>query len=211
MPDKSKPSVAAYRIVTPRLVIRCWNPEDVYLIDAAINESREHLRPWMSWIAKEPLSIDERLALLREIRSNFDRDIDYTYAILNLEESRVLGGTGLHRRSGAGAFEIGYWIHVHFTRQGLATEAAAALTRVAFEVHEVERMEIHMNTANQASASVPRKLGYSHEATLRKRLDYPPGGPHDEMVWSMFAADYPQSPFAELQIEAYDAVGRRLI
>lgn len=211
MPDTSKPSGPAYRIITPRLVIRCWNPEDVYLIDAAIKESREHLRPWMSWVQQEPLSIDERVALLRKFRSSFDQDVDYGYAIFNQKESRVLGGTGLHKRGGAGALEIGYWIHADFTRQGLATEAAAALTRVAFEVHFVDRMEIHMNSANLASAAVPRKLGYTHEATLRKRLDYPPGGPHDEMVWTLFAADFPESPFAGLEIEAYDAVGRRLI
>lgn len=40
-------SAPAYRIVTPRLVIRCWNPPDAPLLKAAIDASLDHLRAWM--------------------------------------------------------------------------------------------------------------------------------------------------------------------
>jgi len=55
----------------------------------------------------------------------------------------VLGSTGLHTRVGAGAREIGYWIHQDYINQGLATEATAALTKVAFAIDQVTRIEIH--------------------------------------------------------------------
>ena len=54
--------------------------------------------------------------------------------------------------------------------QGLATEVSAALTRVAFEIDQVDRVEIHCEPQNVRSAAVPRKLGYQHEATLARRL-----------------------------------------
>ena len=58
------------------------------------------------------------------------------------------------------------WIIDHIN-QGLAPETAAALTKVAFEVNEVNRVEIQCDPNNMRSAAVPRKLGFVHEATLR--------------------------------------------
>ncbi len=46
----------AYRILTPRLCLRCWNPEDAPTIKAAVDASREHLIPWMSWAQEESSS-----------------------------------------------------------------------------------------------------------------------------------------------------------
>jgi len=40
----------AYRIVTDRLVIRCYHPIDAPLLRDAVEASVEHLRPWMSWV-----------------------------------------------------------------------------------------------------------------------------------------------------------------
>ena len=201
----------AYRIVTPRLVIRCRKPEDAPLIAAAIEASMEHLRPWMNWIADEPTDLQERVSRLRRFRGQFDLDQNYGYGLFDRDEREMLGAVGLHTDPGEGALEIGYWIHVAHTNQGLATEAAAALTRVAFEVHGIRRVEIHCDARNARSAAVPRKLGYTHEATLHNRgVDYQ-GKPRDMMVWSLFADGYPGSQAARAKIEAYDALGRRIL
>jgi len=201
----------AYRIVTPRAIIRCWSPADAPLLAAAIEASVEHLRPWMPWIEDEPKELHERLATLRRFRGQFDLDKDYVYGIFSRDEREVWGGTGLHTRLGQGALEIGYWVHVAHINQGLATETSAALTKVAFEVHRVKRVEIHCDAHNTRSASVPRKLGFVHEATLRHRdVDYQ-GVPRDTMIWSLFEEGYPGSPAAQAQIEAYDALGQRLL
>jgi RimJ/RimL family protein N-acetyltransferase len=123
----------------------------------------------------------------------------------------VLGGTGLHTRLGDRAREIGYWIHAAHVNRGLATEAAAALTRVGFELERVARVEIHCGPHNARSAAVARKLGYTHEATLRERTADAAGNPRDTMIWTLFAADYPGSPCAGQKLEAFDAAGRRLL
>ncbi len=201
----------AYRIITPRLVIRCWNPQDAPLLKAAIDENIDHLLPYMPWAQYEPELVETKAQRLRRFRAEFDLDQNYIYGIFNRSETEVLGGTGLHPRVGSEALEIGYWISQRYTRQGLATETAAALTKVAFELHHVRRMEIHMNPQNTGSAAVPPKLGYTYEATLRKRFPYSRDDWHDSMIWSLFAEDYPQTPSAQLEIEAYDVLGRRML
>ena len=123
----------------------------------------------------------------------------------------MLGASGLHTRAGEGAREIGYWIHVDHVGQGYATELAAALTRVAFEVSAVDRVEIRCDPANVRSAAIPRKLGYELEATLRRRSTGSNGEPRDALVFSLFADTFPGTRSARYPLRAFDAAGRRLL
>jgi RimJ/RimL family protein N-acetyltransferase len=180
---------------------------------AAVDASIEHLLPWMPWAAAEPQSVDQKVELIRRFRSQFDLGEDFVMGIFDRDETQALGGTGLHPRVGAKAVEIGYWIRHEFINQGLATETAAALTRVAFEVNQLDRVEIHCDPRNVRSSAVPRKLGYQLEANLRRRLVDTDGERRDVMIWTIFAADYPASPIPEMAatVEAFDALGRSLL
>jgi RimJ/RimL family protein N-acetyltransferase len=201
----------AYRIITPRLLIRCPEPSDAPALDLAINQSLDHLLPWMLWAKHKPVSLDERIEFLRHTRGNFDLGTDFGYLIFNPSETLVFGGTGLHTRLGGDAREIGYWIHKDYINQGYATEVAAALTRVAFEVDHVRRVEIHCSPKNIRSASVPRKLGFIHEATLHNRVEDVSGDLRDSMIWSLFNEDYSASQAARLDIQAFNVIGRRIL
>lgn len=201
----------AYRIQTPRLVIRCWSPADAPLLVKAVTTSVEHLRPWLPWAHAEPEPLDVKVQRLREFRATFDRDEDYVYGIFGPDEREVLGGTGMHPRVGPAALEIGYWIGAPHAGRGLATEAAAALTRVAFEVNGVERMEIRCDPRNVRSAAIPPRLGYALDATLRARLPGADGAMADSMVWSLLRAEYGASPCAAAPVQAWDAAGRELL
>ncbi len=201
----------AYRVHTERLVLRCWNPEDAPLLASAIEASLDHLWDWMPWTRQEPADLEARVALLRHFRAEFDLDHDFVYGIFNHTEDAVLGGTGLHTRLGSSALEIGYWIHAAHINQGLATETAQALTKVAFEIHHVNRIEIHCDPDNVRSAAVPKKLGYLHEATLRQRAHTPEGEPRGMMIWTMLAEEYAASAIANVEIEAFDVLGRKLL
>jgi RimJ/RimL family protein N-acetyltransferase len=198
----------AYRIQTARLVIRCWHPDDAALLKAAIDANVDYLRQWMPWAAHEPTSLQKKVELLRGMRAKFDLGQDFTYGIFNSDELRVLGGTGLHLRSGPGSREIGYWIHRAYANRGLATEAAGALTRVAFLVDEVSRVEIRCDPRNLASAAVASKLGFNHEATLRQREMFGRGDWRDVMVWSLRVEEFPNSPAAAITMQAYDVLDR---
>ncbi|MCB2178451.1 GNAT family N-acetyltransferase [bacterium] len=200
----------AYRIETERLVLRCADPKDAPLLSKAINESLDHLKEWMPWAHNEPEPIEEKAARLKQFRASFDLDQDYIYLIFNPDESRMLGSSGLHTRVGQNALEIGYWIHVDFINQGLATEVAAALTKVAFEINQVERVEIHCDPENVRSARVPEKLGFIQDAILRQRVKSPQGEPRDAMIWSMLAEEYPASLPNQANIQAFDALGRKI-
>jgi RimJ/RimL family protein N-acetyltransferase len=166
----------------------------------------------MPWANDEPQPLAEKLELLRRFRGRFDLDCDFVYGIFAPDEAEVVGGTGLHTRAGDDALEIGYWIRASRSGRGLATETVAALTRVAFELCGVDRVDIRVDPANERSLVVPRKLGFVEEATLRRRLPARAGEePRDAVVFTMFRSDFAAAPVAAAPIEAYDAGETRLL
>lgn len=159
------------RIDSARLVVRCWEPGDVDVLMAAVADSLEHLRPWMPWVADEPLSRAARLALIAEWDAAWASGGDAIYgAFLRSGDPGsepdptpvVVGGTGLHHRIGPGGLEVGYWVHAHHIGQGYATEIARAVTDAAFADPDIDRVEIHHDRANGASAAIPHHLGFRH-------------------------------------------------
>ena len=75
-----------------------------------------------------------------------------------------------------------------------------------------DRIEIRVDPANAPSLAVPRKLGFSEEATLRRRLETGDSeqARRDVIVFSMFSDALAGTPIAKISFEAYDAVGERL-
>jgi RimJ/RimL family protein N-acetyltransferase len=201
-----------YRVETERLVLRPWNPADAQLLKAAVDSSLTSLRAWMPWAHDEPTSLDAKAELLRVFRGRFDLGQDFVYGIFDSDESEAVGGTGLHTRvADEAALEIGYWIRDSRAGGGLATEAAAALTRVAFELCGVDRVEIRVDPENVRSLAIPRRLGFQEEGTLRRRLVGPDGRRADAVCFALFAGDLAGTPAATTPLRAFDALGRRVL
>lgn len=202
-----------YRIETKRLVIRCWNPADAWCLEEAIVESLDHLLPWMPWAVHEPLSIDDRIALLREFRVKYDSNVDFIMGAFDREEKKVIGGTGLHRRAEEGVFEIGYWIRLGEINKGYATEITTALTRAGFEVKGTRRMEIHSSPDNGASMKVIQNAGYTFEGTRREALQLADKQWYARNVYTMLKSEFEASTAYKesTTIHMYDCAGRQLL
>jgi ribosomal-protein-serine acetyltransferase len=147
------------RVIGDGVLLRRWLVSDAEQLGQAIAQSAEHLRPWMSWMADEPQPLDARRELIRSWEHNWCAGGDVFLGIF--VDGHVAGGTGLHRRRGPDTLEIGYWTHVSYLRQGIATSAARALTDAALGLHSIAHVEIRHDTANVASRNVPERLRYT--------------------------------------------------
>ena len=200
----------AYIIRTERLLLRCWSPADAPALKSAIDRNLDHLRPWMPWAMDEPSEVGEVADRLRGFRAAFDRDEDYVYGIFDRDEGSVIGGTGMHIHDEGRTHEIGYWMDREHCGRGLTTEAVAALCRLTFEVHGVRRVEVRCDPANVVSWRIPEKLGFKQEGVLRQKV-HDADGAWDSAVWALVPEDLPASPVSETRLEAWDAMGERLI
>jgi RimJ/RimL family protein N-acetyltransferase len=136
----------------------------------------------MPWAQTTPSAQDE-FAVLEAGEASFDADVDWGYTLVEAPTGQLVGGAGLHRREGLGVMEIGYWVRSDRTGRGYASAAARALTEAAFRyLPDVNQVEIHMDVANDASAAVPRKLGYLLDRE-EERERFTPGHTGRGLVW----------------------------
>jgi RimJ/RimL family protein N-acetyltransferase len=162
------------------------------------------------WADRPPESLGEVIDKLRLFRSWFDSGEDFLFGAFSKDDGSCIGGAGLHPRVGKGGIEIGYWVHVDHLRKGIATEMAGALTRAAFEIGRMRWVEIRTATENAASAAIPRKLGFTHEATLKERLVLTSGEVTDAQVFTLLSRDYGASAAKRIPFTAFDGAGRKL-
>ncbi len=172
---------------TSRLTLRRWRAKDAELLHTAITESANHLRPWMPWIAQEPLTVDERRTNIEKWSEEWAAGGDSVMGVF-IGETAV-GGCGLHRRVGPGGLEIGYWIHVDHTNRGYATELARGLTDAAFTIDSIARVEIHHDKANEFSGRVPKRLGYTMTAETADEI-LAPAETGTSWTWTVTRTDW---------------------
>ena len=169
-----------------RALVR-WSADRAAAAATSINESLDHLAPWMAW-ASEPATEAGLAVVFATGEELWDRRRDFGYSVVEGPDRRIVGGCGLHGRLDEHGLEIGYWIHVDRIGQGLATEVSRALTDAAFAIPGIERVRIQCDDENVRSARVPAKLGYALQ-----RVEVPDHGTWEgrpTQVWDVTRADW---------------------
>lgn len=169
---------------TERLLIRAPKAGDAPPIHAAIQESLDHLKPWMPW-AREDETVEELEAFLRQMAARFLLREDLPLMLWRKSDGLYVGGSGLHRMDWSiPRFEIGYWVRASLEGQGYISEAVNGITQFAFDVLAAERVEIRCDSRNARSAAVAQRVGYTLEGRLRHEDRDPKGELRDTLVFS---------------------------
>jgi len=190
-------STPAYHTLIPmlkelrgeRVLVRPYREGDAQALFEAMNESRDHLRPWMPF-ADAHQSVDEsRNWIIQQMALWLLRD-DLALSIWEQSTGRYLGGTGLYPHDwGIGYFEIGYWLRLSAEGNGYVTEAVHLLTDYALDSLKANRLEIRCDELNVRSAAVPKRLGYVLEGRLRNHMATSDGRLRTTLVFSMIPTD----------------------
>jgi RimJ/RimL family protein N-acetyltransferase len=84
--------------------------------------------------------------------------------------------------------EIGYVVAPAARGRGVAGRAVGLLTRWGFDELDLERIELHIDPANEPSARVAQRVGYRLEGTLRSTY-FKEGRRSDVAIWARLAGD----------------------
>jgi RimJ/RimL family protein N-acetyltransferase len=167
-----------------RLIIRAPLWEDGLMVNEAIRESLEELRPWMDWAQQAP-SIEESEIISRQGRVHFLERSDLRLYLIEKSTGKLIGSSGLHRIDWqARKFEIGYWVRTSFSRQGYIAEAVESITNYAIKELQANRIEIRCDSRNLASARVAEKAGFTMEGILRNEKRSVDGSLRDTMLFA---------------------------
>ena len=156
---------------------------DAGAIAAAVGASLEYLRPWMPWASSEAAERRNQLARVAEADHRWASGLSYTYSVITAADSTLVGEIALHRRAADRVIEIGYWIAARQSGRGYASAAASAMTAAALALPDVDRVEIHCDAANGASAAIARKLGYRLDR-IEELKPEAPGESGRLMIWT---------------------------
>jgi RimJ/RimL family protein N-acetyltransferase len=161
------------------LHLRLMHSSDIGVLSSAIIQSAGHLRPWLDWMSQATTSSEIEKMVTAWLTTPSPTGTSYGVFL----GTTLVGSCDLHSH-GTATLAMGYWVHVDYASQGYATEIASALTTAAFTLPDIDRIEIHHDRANQASAAIPAHLGYTLESTHPR----PRSAPSEEgftCVWSI--------------------------
>lgn len=177
-------------VVAERVVIRPFCRADAPALMVAVDESREHIRPWLPfWDGHR--RIDDSIDYCVKTAAEWQRRESFGGGVFLRADGRLLGGAGVHVRSWpARGFEIGYWLRASATGQGYMREAAAALTSFVFDALGGKRVMIRCDAENHRSARVAGALGYVLEGRFRRDSVSPDGDLRDTLVFSMLREEW---------------------
>jgi RimJ/RimL family protein N-acetyltransferase len=172
-----------------RVVVRPYRESDAQALFEAMEESREHLRPWLPFADEHQTVEEARDWIIHEMAQWLLRE-RLIMSLWDKETNRYLGGTGLHPLNWEiGKFEIGYWLRASASGHGYMTEAVKLLTDYAFTHLAANRVQIRCDERNSRSAAIPRRLGFVQEARLRHDQPAPDGSLRTTLLFAQVISD----------------------
>jgi RimJ/RimL family protein N-acetyltransferase len=154
-----------YPIETERLTLRPFRADDFDALYAM--QSNPDVVRYLYWEARDEQQVRDALAM-RIAQTELTEPGQWLNIAVVVRESGVLVGDMALRwvsdehKSG----ELGYVLHPDHRGHGYATEAAAAMLRLAFTEMKLHRVIGGLDARNKASAAVLERLGMRREAEL---------------------------------------------
>ena len=172
-------------LLTPRLRLEPPKIGDGKAINDAVLSNIENIAKWMPW-ANPPPSAEQSEEYARNAIAEFTQRKILAMLIWDRHTGQLIGSSGLHNIDwDVPRFETGYWLRKESLGQGFAMEAVNALARYAFQGLNAKRLAIHCDKDNHNSRSIPEKLGFDLEGTLRNYFLKPgTNRPRETLVYS---------------------------
>ncbi len=167
--------------------LRLFMPHHASELSALIRENHAHISPWLAWATPDYNTEQAHAFIQRGLQKLADNNGLETGIF---HHDQLIGAVGygywnwLARRT-----EIGYWLAASFQGQGVMTRAAHQLTDYALTTLALNRVEIRMDVANERSAAIPERLGFTFEG-VRRQYDGRHGELHDTKFYFMLAEDW---------------------
>jgi RimJ/RimL family protein N-acetyltransferase len=182
-----------YPIMTPRLLLRPFGPDDLDALHAI--QSRADVARYLYW---EPRSREEVAGVIdnRTRMTSLTNEGDVVVLAVVLRDSAIapagtlVGDVNLEWLSAEhGSGEFGFVFHPDHHGHGYAREAASEMLRLGFEGLGLHRIIGRADGRNTASARLMEKLGLRKEAHF-VRNEIVKGEWCDEVVYAMLAEEW---------------------
>jgi [ribosomal protein S5]-alanine N-acetyltransferase len=140
---------------TARCRLRCPSVEDIPHVFSATRFAG--FNDGMQW--EPPDSIDELEQPLRDNLADWAAGNTYCFTIADPATDSLIGRIGIRKTSRSDVWNLGFWTHPEYQRQGYMTEAVTAIIKFGFETLGAARIEASYALWNKASQRTLEQVG----------------------------------------------------
>lgn len=151
--------------------------------------SRSYLKEWLPWLDFTIKEEDTKAFIEGTLRGFADHK---SLSTVILFKGKIAGTAGFNSITWPNKTAyIGYWLGKDFQGNGIMTKVAETLTEIAFNEYGLNKVEIRAAVENIKSRSIPERLGYKHEGTIRE-AEWLYDHYVDHAVYGMLAREWEQ-------------------
>lgn len=155
-------------LIDEDILLRSFRPDDASELFRAVNESRQHLRPWFDWVDKTT-KVEHSLHYIQQ--SLHELQYQESLALGILYKNHIIGSIGVHHwDTTIKRAELGYWIGKEYEGKGILTACITRFIDFLFSKTDLNKLEIRFVPDNVRSASVAARLNFKTEGILRQSL-----------------------------------------
>lgn len=148
--------------------LRSLQAQDADALYAAVHGARQHLQPWLPWVAGTR-SVADSLAFIENTEEQYRQQTGLVLGIVH--GGKLVGTVGMNQWDHAtNRAQIGYWIVPELQGQGVVRRAVGALVAYLFGKVGLAKLEIHFAASNKRSAAVAARLGFVVEGVIRQAM-----------------------------------------
>lgn len=172
------------------ITIRLLNYADVDSLYLLVTENRGYLQEWLPWV----IHYNSKKAAIDFIENSlkmYNENLEMQCAILYKEN--LIGVIGFHKFDWINNItSIGYWISEKFQGKGIISSCVNYLLGYAFNLINMNRVEIRCAVDNYKSSKIPVKFGFKLEGCLRE-AEFLNGKYLNINLYSLLKSDYNSS------------------
>lgn len=155
-------------VIDDHILLRDLAAEDAGPLFATIDRERQHLGPWLNWVAKTTRQEHSAEFIQRAHTQVHDQS---GLALGIFYDGEIIGLTGMHNWDhDTKRAELGYWISRGHEGKGIVSRALAGFMDHLFTHAGLNKIEIRYIPANKRSGRVAERLGFRIEGVLRKAV-----------------------------------------
>jgi [ribosomal protein S5]-alanine N-acetyltransferase len=159
------------------VVLRAFTDEDAHL---AVELGEDSYIPLIGSLPAHPTA-QQALEWVRRQRGQLAERQRFSFVIADAESDNAVGAIALGLRDlSAGRATAGYAVSPLHRGRGIATSALQALTRFAWTIPALYRVELYIEPWNVSSIHVAEAAGYQREGLLRSYQEI--GGARRDML-----------------------------
>lgn len=156
-------------IVAPRVSLKRLNADLAQKMFEYIVEDRIRLSRFLPW-PQAILTVNDEIDFVKRCNESWEKQESASYGIFRNNDNEYMGNINAFSFNWTNeSCEIGYWILGKFEGHGYMSEAVTALEKTLFNTG-FNRIVIRFDPQNKRSGSIPNRLGYHDEGTLRQAI-----------------------------------------